>query len=228
MEEIKAYPTDAQAKETLLEVGRRMYTKNFVAANDGNISCKVGEDCLWTTPTGVSKGYMTEAMLVKTDLSGLVLEGSYRPSSELKMHLRVYQENPEIQAVVHAHPPVSTAFAIAGIPLDRAILAEAVVQLGSVPIAPYALPGTQEVPDSIAPYCNDYNAVLLANHGALTWGRNLMEAYFRMETLEYYATLLMITENILGKAQCFSPEQVGCLLQIRSDLGIHSGGIPGR
>lgn len=228
MEEIKAYPTDAQAKETLLEVGRRMYTKNFVAANDGNISCKVGEDRLWTTPTGVSKGYMTEDMLVKTDLFGHVLEGSCLPSSELKMHLRVYQENPEIQAVVHAHPPVSTAFAIAGIPLDRAILAEAVVQLGSVPIAPYALPGTQEVPDSIAPYCKDYNAVLLANHGALTWGRNLMEAYFRMETLEYYATLLMITGNILGKAQCFSPEQVGCLLQIRSDLGIRSGGIPGR
>jgi len=224
----RQYPSDAQAKELLCEIGRRMYFKNFVAANDGNISCKVGPDCLWTTPTGVSKGYMSPEMLVKTDLNGRILEGDGCPSSELKMHLRVYQENPQVQAVTHAHPPVATAFAIAGIPLDRAILAEAVVQLGSVPIAPYAVPGTQEVPDSIAPFCKPYNAVLLANHGALTWGSHLMEAYFRMESLEYYATLLMYTGSILGKAQNLSPSQVDRLLQIRAELGIGSGGVPRR
>lgn len=226
MEDKKSYPTDRQAKTALLEVGRRMYAKNYVVSNDGNLSCKVGENSLWTTPTCVSKGYMTEDMLVKTDLEGHVLEGSHRPSSELKMHLRVYQENPEVRGVVHAHPPIATSFAVAGIPLDQPILAEAVVQLGTVPIAPYALPGTQEVPDSIAPFCKTCNAVLLANHGALTWGRDLMEAYFRMETLEYYATLLMITGSILGKAQTFTPEQVQRLLQIRAALGITSGGIP--
>lgn len=226
MEEKKPYPTDRQAREAILEVGRRMYAKNYVVSNDGNLSCKVGDDSLWTTPTGVSKGYMTEDMLVKTDLEGRVLEGSCRPSSELKMHLRVYQENPEVRGVVHAHPPMATSFAVAGIPLDQPILAEAVVQLGTVPIAPYALPGSHEVPDSIAPYCKHCNAVLLANHGALTWGRNLMEAYFRMETLEYYATLMLITGSILGKAQTFTAEQVQCLLQIRASLGISGGGTP--
>ena len=116
------YPTDAQARKLILEVGRRMYEKNFVAANDGNISCRVSEDTIWTTPTGVSKGFMTEEMLVKMRLDGTVLEqGESGPSSEVKMHIRIYQENPLAQAVCHAHPPVSTSFAIAGMALDRAI-----------------------------------------------------------------------------------------------------------
>ncbi|MDD4504591.1 MAG: class II aldolase/adducin family protein, partial [Clostridiaceae bacterium] len=193
---------------------------------DGNITIRTGPNALWATPTGVSKGYMTPEMLVKIDLDGKVLLGSSKPSSEIKMHLRVYNENPEVMAVTHAHPPVATSFAIAGIQLDRAILPEAVVNLGSVPIAPYATPGTQEVPDSIAPYCKSHNAVLLANHGALTWGRDVFEAYFRMESLEYYANILMYTGYIIGKANELNCNQVSRLINIRKGLGITSGGVP--
>ena len=112
------YKSDFEAKKAILDIGRRMYAKGFVASNDGNISCRVGPNTIWTTPTGVSKGFMTQDMLVKMDLDGKVLMGRLKPSSEIKMHLRVYQENPRLQAVTHAHPPMATCFAIAGQPLD--------------------------------------------------------------------------------------------------------------
>ncbi len=220
------YPNDEEAKQQILEAGRRMYQKNFVASNDGNLSVKVSDTTLWATPTGVSKGFLTENMLIKVDLNGKILKGSWQPSSELKMHLRVYRENPEVKAVVHAHPPIATSFSVAGIPLNRPILAEAVVQLGEVPLAPYATPGTLEVPDSIAPYCKTHNAVLLANHGALTWGNSLWQAYYRMETLEYYATVTLCACVILGRANELSEEQVNQLLEIRRSLGILTGGRP--
>lgn len=219
------YLTDSEAQEAIVEIGKRMYMKGFVASNDGNISVKVSPTTLWTTPTLVSKGYMTPEMLVKVNIDGEVIYGKNKPSSELKMHLRVYKENSSVLAVTHAHPPVATSFAIAGIELDRAILPEAIVNLGTVPIAPYATPGSQEVPDSIAPFCCSYNAVLLANHGALTWGKDVFEAYYRLESLEYYATVLMYTGNIICKANELSEKQVSKLIQIRKDLGINLGGM---
>lgn len=220
------YLSDYEAKKQIIEIGKRMYDKGFVASNDGNISCKVGPNIIWTTPTGVSKGFMTPDMLVKMNFDGKVLMGKLKPSSEVKMHLRVYNENPDVMAVTHAHPPVATSFAIAGISLDRAILPEAVVNLGSVPIAHYATPGSQDVPDSIAPYCKSHNAVLLANHGALSWGKDLTEAYHRLESLEYYATVLMYTGKIIGRANELSCSQVNELIDIREKLGITSGGTP--
>ncbi|MDR7078588.1 L-fuculose-phosphate aldolase [Neobacillus niacini] len=226
MQDNKQYYSNQEAKEMICEIGRRVYNRNYVAANDGNISVKVGPNEIWTTPTGVSKGYMTADMMVKMDLSGIVISGNLKPSSEVKMHLRVYNENPEVNAVVHAHPPVATSFAIAGISLDKPVLPEAIVLLGNVPVAPYALPGTQEVPDSIAPYCKTHNAVLLANHGALTWGRDLMEAHFRMESLEHYATILMYSNNILKKANELNRSQIADLITIRESMGIKAGGIP--
>ena len=225
-EDLDRYLSDRDAKEAILEVGRRMYAKNYVVSNDGNITCKVSPTTLWTTPTGVSKGYMTDEMLIKVDLEGHVLQGTRKPSSELKMHLRVYKENPDLIACVHAHPPVATSFAIAGIALDRPILPEGVVQLGVVPVAPYATPGTQEVPDSIAPYCRTHNGVLLANHGALTWGMSPMQAYMRMESLEYYALVTMYTGNIIGRANELSCEQVDRLVETRTKMGITTGGRP--
>lgn len=222
----KRYPSDFEAKKAILEIGKRMYMKGFVAANDGNISCKVGPNIIWTTPTGVSKGFMTMDMLVKMDFNGEILAGNRKPSSEVKMHLRVYEENPDVMAVTHAHPPVATSFAIAGISLDRPILPEAIVQLGSVPIAHYATPGTQEVPDSIAPFCKTHNGVLLANHGALSWGKDVFEAFFRLESIEYYATVLMYTGQVIGKQNELSCEQVSQLIEIRKKLGINTGGIP--
>ncbi|MDL2237038.1 class II aldolase/adducin family protein [Christensenellaceae bacterium OttesenSCG-928-K19] len=222
------YPSIGEAKEQILEIGRRMYQKGFVAANDGNITCRIGEDVILTTPAGVSKGFMTDDMIIKMTMDGEVLqsEGGYKPSSEVKMHIRAYRENPDIMAVTHAHPPASTSFAIAGIALDKAILPEAVVNLGVVPIAKYANPGSEQVPESIAPFCRDYNAVLLANHGALTWGKSLFEAFYRLESLEYYATVTMYTHNLLGRANILSCGQVEQLLETRKKLGIDAGGVP--
>ncbi|MEG0638798.1 MAG: class II aldolase/adducin family protein [Clostridia bacterium] len=227
MSTIQNYPTDAEAKRQIVEIGQRMYAKNFVAANDGNISCKVSDDTFWTTPTGVSKGFMTEDGLVKMKTDGTVLcKGERGPSSEVKMHLRIYLENPEARAVCHAHPPVSTSFAVAGLALDQAIYPEALVNLGTVPCVHYEAPGSQGIPDSIAPYARDYNALLLGNHGAVAWGKTLMDAWYRLEATEHYAMITLYTGRFLGKANVLSNEQIRELVEIRAQLGIHSGGIP--
>lgn len=226
MGELRHYPTDEEAKRMIVDIGRRMYAKNYVAANDGNISCKVDDSVIWTTPTGVSKGFMTEDMLVQMRLDGTILhQGERGPSSEMKMHLRIYQENPLAQAVCHAHPPVSTSFAIAGMSLDCAVYPEAVVNLGVVPCVHYEAPGSQGIPDSIAPYCRDYNALLLGNHGAVAWGSSLTEAWYRLESTEHYATILLYLRQI-GKANVLSCEQVNQLIAIRKGLGVTTGGIP--
>ncbi|MDR2185335.1 MAG: class II aldolase/adducin family protein [Treponema sp.] len=223
------FPGDDEARETILAVGRRMYEKNFVAANDGNISCKVAPDIIWATPTGVSKGFMKADQLVKLKLNGeIVKAGNLKVSSEIKMHLRLYNENPAINGVTHAHPVVSTSFAIAGMALDRAVYPEALVTLGVIPCVHYALPGTEEVPDSIAPYSRDYNGVLLANHGALTWGTSLMEAFFRLEAMEHYAQVILYTDFIMGKANILSRSQVDDIIKIRDNIGVSSGGVPSR
>ncbi|MDR3322554.1 MAG: class II aldolase/adducin family protein [Synergistaceae bacterium] len=223
------FPTDSGACREILDVGRRMYERNYVAANDGNISCRVAPDIIYTTPTGVSKGFMREDQLVKMRLDGTVLaSGGIDPSSEIKMHLRLYNENPAIMGVTHAHPPVCTSFSIAGLSLDKAIYPEALVNLGVVPCVRYAPPGSTGVPDSVAPYCRDYNAVLLANHGALSWGSSLMEAYFRMESMEHYAMILMYTGSIIGRANLLSRDQLEYLLELRAKLGAASGGFPSR
>jgi len=224
----KKYPTIYEAKQEIVEIGRRMYDKDYVAANDGNISCKIDEHTILATPTGVSKGFMKENMMVRISLDGKVLSynDGYAPSSEIKMHLRVYKENPEVAAVVHAHPMMATSYAIAGIDLVNPILTEQLLTLGNVYVARYATPGTEEVPDSIAPYCLDYNAVLLANHGTLTWGDSLMQAYYRLESLEHYATILMYTSNILGKCNVLTCEQIKPLIQTRENMGIKGGGSP--
>lgn len=220
------FPSDFEAKQAILDVGRRMYNKNFVAANDGNISCKVSDDVIWCTPTGVSKGFMTDDMLVQMRLDGTVIRGRCKPSSEMKMHLRVYRENPNVNAVVHAHPPAATSYAIAGLPLNQAILTEAILCIGEVPLAPYAMPGTEEVPDSIAPYVNTHNGCLLANHGALTWGKDVVDAWMRMESIEYYATVSMYTRGLIGQVNELTCAQVDRLVQRRIDSGLPSGGRP--
>lgn len=222
----ETYLSDAEAKNAIIDIGRRMYDRGFVAANDGNITVKVGPDTIWATPTGVSKGFMSQDMLVKLDLDGTVLAGTYQPSSEIKMHLRVYRENEQVQAVTHAHPPMATCFAVAGRPLDEAILTEAILALGTVPVAEYATPGTDEVPDSIAPFVNQFNGVLLANHGALTWGDDIYQAYYRLESVEYYAAIVMNLRNMNWEKNYLSHDQVGRLLDIRKKMGITTGGVP--
>lgn len=221
------YMTEKQAKKAIIDIGQRMYVRGFVAANDGNISVRTGDNEVWATPTGVSKGFMKKKMLVKVDLDGNVLEGSNRPSSELKMHLRAYRDNPDILSVCHAHPPICTCFAVAGIPLNAPVLAEAIITLGDVPVAPYAELGSKEVPEAIAPYLHTHNGILLANHGAVTWGSDAYTAYYRLESMEYYANILLITDKILGKQNLFSEGQVEALLAMREKFAVKQGGMLG-
>lgn len=220
-------PDDAQARAAIVEIGQRMYQKNFVAANDGNISCKTADGAIWTTPAGVSKGFLKAEDLVKLDLEGNELaRGSLPPTSEIKLHLAVYQNNPDAAGIVHAHPPVSTAFAIAGKGLEDAWYPEAVVALGVVPCVPYATPGSQAVPDSVIPYCRDYNAVLLGKHGPVAWGKSLIEAFYRLEAIEHYALILTYLGEGPTSQKRLSKDQVAQLIAIRDKLGITSGGIP--
>lgn len=222
---MKSDINEFQIRRDICEIGQKLYIKEFVAANDGNISVKINENEIIVTPTGISKGGMKPEDLVKIDLNGKVLNGDAKPSSEVKMHLKVYQLNSKVNSVVHAHPPLATAFAVARIPLDMPILAEAVVNLGVVPVSEYALPGTDEVPNSIIPFVKDYNAVLLANHGLLTWGTDLTQAFFRMESVEHYCKILYYLKQI-GSPKEFNDHQVNELIAIRKKLGIHSGGVP--
>lgn len=223
-----SYISEKEAKKAIIDIGQRMYVRGFVAANDGNISVRTGKNEVWATPTGVSKGYMKKKMLVKVDLDGNILEGTYKPSSELKMHLRAYRENEALRSVCHAHPPICTSFAVAGIPLDSPILAEAVITLGDVPIAPYAELGTEAVPEVIAPYCHTHNGVLLANHGAVTWAEEPYSAYYRLESMEYYAKILLITDKLIGNQQQLSDEQIERLIAMREKFGVKQGGVPRR
>ena len=210
------YPKDDDAKRLIVEIGRRMYMKNFVAANDGNISCKVDDETILTTPTGISKGFMSESEIVKMRLDGKIIsQCKIGPSSEVKMHLKIYNESPDVSAVCHAHPPIATAFSVAGISLNQSTYSGAIINLGEVPCVPYEIPGSQALADSIAPYVSNYNAVLLANHGAVTWGNSLIDAWYKMESLEHYAMIIMYTNNIIGKANELSASQVDALIKIR-------------
>ena len=220
------YPTESEARERIVECGRRLYEHGYVVTNDGNISVKISEDTIIATPTGVSKGFMNEDMLVKMLLDGTVCERGVRgPSSEIKMHLRAYRENPSIGAVVHAHPVYATSYAIAGIPLDQAFLSEAMLQLGAVAVAGYARPGSADVAESIAPYCRDYAAVLMSNHGALVWGEDLAEASARMEVLENYAHISFVV-SCLGGGRVLSAEQVEELENLRRQMGLRPVVMP--
>jgi L-fuculose-phosphate aldolase len=207
------YPNVEDSKKMICEIGRRMYQREYVAANDGNISVKVGNNLIISTPTGVSKGYMTSDMISEVNLEGNWNGIGLEPTSELKMHLRVYKENKNVGAVVHAHPPIATAFSVAGIELIKPILIENILMLGPILIAPFAKPGTQEVPESIAPYCKKYKGVLLANHGVLTWGEDLTEAYHRLESMEHYAKILMYSTKILGSNRELNREQIERLIE---------------
>jgi L-fuculose-phosphate aldolase len=216
----------ARLKEDIVEVGRRIYNLGFVAANDGNISVRIGDNEILATPTGVSKGFMTPEMIIKVDMAGNQLEGELKPSSELKLHLEVYRQRPDVRAVLHAHPPVATAFAVAGIPLDRPVLPEIVITLGAIPIAKYATPSTEELPASVRPYLEKHDAVLLENHGALTMGSDLFGALFKMEQIEHFAKVSLYA-SLLGGERELPPEEVEKLLTVREKLGLggrHPGG----
>ena len=210
--------TPEEIKQEICEVGHRLYDRGFVAANDGNISVKVSENEFYCTPTGVSKGSLTPDMIIRIDAEGNKIEGALNPSSEIKMHLRVFRERPDVNAVVHAHPPVATAFTVAGIPLDRYILPEAVLTIGDIPTCAYGTPSTMEIPDSLMPYIQEHDAFMLKNHGALTIGNTLTRAMFTMEEVEFNANILKIAMD-LGHIEEIPEAEMLKLMDLRVKMG---------
>jgi L-fuculose-phosphate aldolase len=211
--------TESALRADIVEVGRRMYARGYTASNDGNISVRLGADRLLMTPKSVCKGFMTPDMMCITDLDGKKLQGDRDPSSEMLMHLEVYRQRPDAQAVVHAHPPTATGFAVAGIPLDRAVLAEVVTTLGSIPIAEYATPSTSELPEAVRKYVKAHDGMLLANHGALTIGTDLFSAYYKMETIEHFASISLVA-RLLGRENLIAREELDRLQALRGTYGI--------
>jgi L-fuculose-phosphate aldolase len=212
---------EQQLRADIVEVGRRLYARGYTASNDGNISVRLDDRRLLMTPKSVCKGFMDPAMMCVTDLQGVKLAGDRDPSSEMQMHLEVYRQRPDVQAVVHAHPPIATGFAVAGIPLDRAVLAEVVTTLGSVPIAEYATPSTRELPEAVRKYVKAHDGMLLANHGALTLGADLFAAYYKMETIEHFAKISLVA-RMLGGERLLSKDEVFRLQGLRGMYGIAS------
>src|SRR5512138_2492797 len=210
---------EEQLRAEIVEAGRRLYARGYAASNDGNISARLGDNRLLTTPKSVSKGFMTPDMMVIVDYDGKKIAGDRDASSELPMHLEIYRNRPDVNAVVHAHPPIATGFAVAGIPLTRAVLAEVVTTLGSIPIAEYATPSTSELPAAVARYIKAHDGMLLANHGALTVGGDLFSAYFKMETIEHFAKISLVA-RLLGRENLISREEVMRLQQLRGTYGI--------
>lgn len=219
---------EQQIKEQMCDVCHKMWQLGWVAANDGNVTVKLEDSStFFATPTGISKSFITPEKIVKIDKDGNVLEGleGYRPSSEIKMHLRCYTEREDVGAVVHAHPPVATGYAVAHKSLDSYNMIETVIALGSIPVTPYGTPSTYEVPDAIAPYLGEHDAVLLMNHGALTVGTDLITAYYRMETLELFAKI-NLTATLLGGAKEISRDNIDRLISMREGYGV-TGKHPG-
>ena len=211
-----------EIKKEICDIGKRIYDFGFVAANDGNISVKVGPNEYYCTPTGVSKGFMTPDMIIKIDGQGNKVDGKLNPSSEIKMHMRVYQERPDANAVVHAHPPVATAFTVAGVELDQYILPEAILTIGNVPTCDYGMPSTMEIPESLMPYIQKHDAFLLKNHGALTVGCNLTKAQFVMEEVEFNAKICKYAME-LGAVHEIPNDQLKKLMDLRKKMN-----LPGR
>ncbi len=201
------------------EIGRRLDARGMIASNDGNLSLRDGDGSILITASGSRKGYLRPGEVVRVDEAGRVIHGSGNPSSEIAMHLAVYRERPDAGAVVHAHPPVATGFAVARQPMDECVLPEVVMTLGSIPIAPYSTPGTSDVGRNLFPALLDHDVLLLANHGAIAVGPDLEEAYFRMERLEHAAKILL-SARLLGRVTGLQRHEVETL------LGTHAPGSP--
>jgi L-fuculose-phosphate aldolase len=205
-------------REQICEIGRRLYAKGFAAANDGNITVRLGDNEFLCTPTMVSKGFLKPEDICKVDAEGKQLAGTKKRTSEVLLHLAVYKHRPDVNAVVHCHPPHATAFAVAHEPIPKCILPEVEVFLGEVPIAVYETPGDQRFANTIVPYVKDCNTILLANHGTATFGPTLENAYFNTEIIDAYCRILILARQ-LGRINYFSEEKTKELLALKKRLG---------
>ncbi|QDU33902.1 L-fuculose phosphate aldolase [Poriferisphaera corsica] len=211
-----------QLKQDICEIGRRIWTRQYCAGNEGNHSVKISDNRFLVTPTGISKGFLEPGDICLTDDNGKLVEANQndrRPSSEIKVHLAIYKKRPDVNAVIHSHPPHATAFAIAGVPLPESVHPEAEVFLGKVPTAKYALPSTKELPESILPLITENNStVLMGNHGSVTFSHDLTDAYYRLEILDAYCRMLLLTKQI-GKINILSQQEMKDLLQVKANFG---------
>ncbi|HEY9166383.1 MAG TPA: class II aldolase/adducin family protein [Candidatus Kryptonia bacterium] len=206
-------------KDEMIGVGKRVYDRGFVASNDGNISLRLDERSVLITPTGVSKGFMKRDDLIIIDMDARLIEGKRKPSSESNMHVQIYKDRPDVNGICHAHPPYATGFAVAGIPLDKMILPEFIIAVGRVPVVEYGTTGTYELYGAMAKYIQDYDAFLLANHGATTVGSSVLSAYHKMETLEHAAKIQFLAHQ-LGRINELNKKQVSQLISLREKFGI--------
>ena len=220
--------TEKEHREDICEIGRLVYQKGWVAANDGNITIRLDQERILATPTGVSKGMMHPDDLIIVDMQGNKISGRKERTSEIAMHTTVYGLRPDIRSVVHAHPPVSTGFAAAGRPLNLALLPEVIIGLGCVPLAAYGLPGTPALTEPMLPLIPKYDAIMMGNHGSVCYGEDVYKAFFRMETLEHFARISLVAE-LLGGPTVLPRLEVDKLLDSRTRYGVksRSGGEPG-
>jgi len=209
---------DRKVKELICEIGRRVYQKGFAAANDGNLSIRVGENEVVCSPTMICKGYMTPDDICAVDLEGNQIGGKRKRTSEILLHLSIMKARPDVKAVVHCHPPHATAFAVAGEPIPQCILPEVEVFMGEIPIAPYETPGTQKFADTVLPFLKGTSCIILKNHGTVSFGKTLEEAFWKTEILDSYCRILMLARQ-LGRVEHFTQQQTNELLDLKKRLG---------
>ena len=215
-------PSEHQSRREIVQLGRMLHANGFIAATDGNLSVRLDQRRILITPTGMSKGAMRPGDLVVADMDGRRLKGKREITSEVGMHLLIYRMRPDIQAIVHAHPRTATGFAAAGIALNQPLVCEVVIGLGQIPLAPYGTPGTPELARTLEPLVPDYDAILMANHGVVTYGADLRSAYMKMETVEHFAQITLVT-RMLGQQQPLAHGDLEKLLEVRSRyVGVNS------
>ncbi len=209
---------DRKLKEQICEIGRRVYQKGFAAANDGNLSIRVGQNEVLCSPTMICKGYMTPDDICAVDLDGNQIAGKKKRTSEILLHLSIMKARPDVQAVVHCHPPHATAFAVAGEPIPQCVLPEVEVFMGEIPLAPYETPGTQKFADTVLPFLKGTSCVILKNHGTVSFGKTIEEAFWKTEILDSYCRILMLARQ-LGRVEYFTQQQTNELLELKKRLG---------
>lgn len=207
--------TEDELRREIVEIGRWIHRLGFVAAFDGNISARLDDHRILSTPTTISKGMMEPDDLVVCDYDGKKISGRRNVTSEIAMHLLIYRRRPDVHGIVHAHPPTATGYAAAGLSLNKALVSEVVLSLGCIPLARYGTPGTPELTEALAPLVSSYDAILMANHGVVTYGPDLLRAYFKMETVEHFAKISLVTE-LLGRQVLLSGSEVDKLLAARA------------
>ena len=219
--------TERDHRHEIVRIGKLLHSSGMVAATDGNISIRIGDDRILSTPTAMSKGLMSPEDLVVVDCEGGHISGERSVSSEIGMHLLIYRMRPDIREIVHAHPPTATGFAAAGMALDQPLCSEMIITLGAVPLARYGTPGTSELAHSLEPLIPHHCAILMANHGVVTYGADLQRAFMCMETVEHFAKITLVT-HLLGRQTLLNDEQVGKLRQVAEQYVSGGGNGSGR